>query len=198
MKLFTAKRVRKIFSLYIPLTVFLLFTIFPFYWMLCTSFKAEGSILQKTIEYFPVQFTLDNYAMMFESMGFDHYFLNSLLVSIGTTILIMIMSATGGYALARYQYRGKKMTFLILLITQMLPGVVILVPLFQIFNNLRLINNLWSLTLTYTTINLPFCMITMSGFYASVPERWRRRPKSTAVPCWARFLKSCCQPFCPA
>lgn len=162
--------IRRSFSLHLPLLIFLLFTVFPFYWMLSTSFKVERSILQKNLEYWPSVFTFDNYVMMFENMGFDKYFSNSLFVSLTTTAIIMVLATLGGYALARYNYKGKKLTFGILLLTQMLPGIVILVPLFQIFNNLRLINNLWSLVLTYTAINLPFCMITMSSFFASIPR----------------------------
>ena len=156
-------------TLHLPLLLFLLVTLFPFYWILVTSFKEESTILQRTIEYWPRAFTLDNYKMMLVGGGFDRYFVNSLFAALTTTALIMVMASLGGYALARYRYKGKGLTMAILLLTQMLPGVVILVPLFEIFNKLRLINNLFSLTITYTTINLPFCMITMSGFFASIP-----------------------------
>jgi multiple sugar transport system permease protein len=163
------KRIVRLLTLNLPLLIFLLVTLFPFYWILVTSFKPESTILQRTIEYWPRAFTLDNYRMMLSDGGFDRYFANSLFASLTTTALVMAMASLGGYALARYRYKGKGVTMAILLLTQMLPGVVILVPLFEIFNKLRLINNLFSLTITYTTINLPFCMITMSGFFASIP-----------------------------
>ena len=93
------------------------------------------------VKYLPDPFTMDNYASMLSSMGFDKYFLNSLFVSIVTTIFVIAIAIMGGYAISRYKFRGKKFVFLLLLVTQMLPGVVILVPLFTIFNNMGLINN---------------------------------------------------------
>ncbi len=169
MKPRTKKRVGKVFKCYIPVVVFTLFTLFPFYWFLCTSFKEESSIMQLPLKYLPTPFTLDNYKSILSSMGFDKYFLNSLFVAVLTTIVIMFIAIWGGFALSRYKFKGKKFTFFLLLITQMLPGIVILIPLFTIFNKLGLINNLWALVLVNSTVNLPFCMIMMSGFFSGVP-----------------------------
>ena len=170
MKRAAKKKWKKIFGCYIPILLFTIFTIFPFYWFLCTSFKEESSIMELPIRYIPVPFTLDNYKNMLASMGFDRYFFNSLFVSVLTTVIVILVAIWGGFAISRYKFRGKKFTFFLLLITQMLPGVVILIPLFTVFNRLGLINNLWSLVITNTTVNLPFCMIMMSGFFSGIPS----------------------------
>lgn len=185
----TKKRIIKVFTCYIPLVVFTVFTLFPFYWFLNTSFKEESSIMQLPMRYIPVPFTLDNYKYMMDSMGFDQYFLNSLFVAIITTIAIMLIAIWGGFALSRYKFKGKKFTFFFLLITQMLPGVVILIPLFKVFIKLGLINNLWSLVLVNTTVNLPFCMIMMSGFFSNIPATLEEAAQIDGCTIWGAIFR---------
>lgn len=168
MKRTTKKKLIKTFTCYIPIAVVTIIMLFPFYWFLNTSFKEESSIMKLPIKYLPDPFTTDNYASMLSSMGFDRYFLNSLFVSVVTTVLVIAIAIMGGYSISRYKFKGKKFIFLLLLVTQMLPGVVILIPLFTIFNNMGLINNLWSLVIVNTTVNLPFCTIMISGFFSGV------------------------------
>ena len=145
--------------------------------------------MELPIRYIPTPFTLDNYVNMLSSMGFDRYFLNSLLVSVITTAIVMVVSIWGGFAISRYKFRGKKFTFFLLLITQMLPGVVILIPLFTIFNKLGLINNLWSLIITNTTVNLPFCMIMMSGFFSGIPATLEEAAQIDGCSIWKAIFK---------
>lgn len=189
MKRTTKKRLKKIFGCYIPICLFTLFTIFPFYWFLCTSLKQEGSIMELPIRYIPTPFTLDNYKNMLASMGFDKYFFNSLFVSVLTTAIVMVVAIWGGFAISRYKFRGKKFTFFLLLITQMLPGVVILIPLFTVFNSLGLINNLWSLVITNTTVNLPFCMIMMSGFFSGIPATLEEAAQIDGCSIWKAVFR---------
>ncbi|HIU76776.1 MAG TPA: carbohydrate ABC transporter permease [Candidatus Pelethocola excrementipullorum] len=189
MKRSTKRKILKVFNCYLPILLFTAFIIFPFYWFLVTSLKQESSIMELPIRYIPTPFTLDNYKNMLSSMGFDKYFLNSLLVSVITTAIIMVVSIWGGFAISRYKFRGKKFTFFLLLITQMLPGVVILIPLFTIFNKLGLINNLWSLIITNTTVNLPFCMIMMSGFFSSIPATLEEAAQIDGCSIWKAIFK---------
>lgn len=189
MKRAAKKKWKKIFGCYIPILLFTIFTIFPFYWFLCTSFKEESSIMELPIRYIPVPFTLDNYKNMLASMGFDRYFFNSLFVSVLTTVIVILVAIWGGFAISRYKFRGKKFTFFLLLITQMLPGVVILIPLFTVFNRLGLINNLWSLVITNTTVNLPICMIMMSGFFSGIPSTLEEAAQIDGCSIWKAIFK---------
>lgn len=189
MKAATKRKIIKVFNCYIPILIFTVLTIFPFYWILCTSLKEESSIMQLPMRYIPVPFTLDNYINMLTSMNFGRYFLNGLFVSVTTTIAIVLIAIWGGFALSRYKFRGKKFTFFLLLITQMLPGVVILIPLFEIFNKLHLINNLWSLVIVNTTVNLPFCMIMMSGFFSGVPATLEEAAQIDGCSIWKAIFK---------
>ncbi len=162
------KRVERILLVNIPLIILFLVIIFPIYWTLVTSFKDESTMLQLPVKYWPSPFTFDNYKYIWENMGFDKYFFNSLITTGVSTLVCTIVSIFGGYSIARYKFKGKKPAYLVLLISQMFPGVVLMIPLFVIFNKLGIVNSPWSLIITYATIRIPFCMIMMSGFVAGV------------------------------
>ncbi len=162
------KRLFRIFAVNIPLILLFVVTIFPLYWTVVTSLKQESDIMQLPLKYWPSPLTFDNYKYIWNNMGFDTYFWNSMLVTTVSTVVCTIISLFGGYSIARYKYKGKKLTYLILLISQMFPGVVLMIPLFEIFRNMGIVNSPYSLILTYATVRIPFCMIMISGFVAGV------------------------------
>lgn len=164
----TKKRLIRIFTANIPLVVLFIITIFPLYWTIVTSLKPENQIMKLPLKYWPSPITFDNYKYIWNNMGFDIYFWNSVMVTVISTVVCTVVSLFGGYAIARYPYKGKKLTYLILLVSQMFPGVVLMIPLFEIFKNMGIVNSPYSLILTYTTVRIPFCMIMISGFVAGV------------------------------
>ncbi|MBE5994139.1 MAG: carbohydrate ABC transporter permease [Paenibacillaceae bacterium] len=164
----TKKRLIRIFTVNIPLVVLFIITIFPLYWTIVTSLKPENEIMKLPLKYWPSPITFDNYKYIWNNMGFDIYFWNSVMVTVISTVVCTVVSLFGGYAIARYPYKGKKLTYLILLVSQMFPGVVLMIPLFEIFKNMGIVNSPYSLILTYTTVRIPFCMIMISGFVAGV------------------------------
>jgi multiple sugar transport system permease protein len=164
----TKKRLIRIFTVNIPLVVLFIITIFPLYWTIVTSLKPENEIMKLPLKYWPSPITFDNYKYIWNNMGFDVYFWNSVMVTVISTVVCTVVSLFGGYAIARYPYKGKKLTYLILLVSQMFPGVVLMIPLFEIFKNMGIVNSPYSLILTYTTVRIPFCMIMISGFVAGV------------------------------
>lgn len=148
---------------------YLLLVLAPFYWLLITSLKDRKSILSKDIQYWPKQVTFDNYIALFESSNFDIFLKNSLLVSLGTGFFVACLSILGGYAMARYKFRGKSLTVYALLLTQMIPGVLVLVPTVILFSKMGLLNTRGSLLLFYIVGNLPFCLILMRSFFERIP-----------------------------
>ena len=119
----------------IPVILFLLFMLFPFYWILNTSLKDSVDVVSIPIQYWPAHPTLENFRGLI-SLGFDRYFLNSLFVASFTTLIIMALSLLGGYAMSRYRFKGRTVVYIMLLATQMLPAVVLMIPLFQIMNEI--------------------------------------------------------------
>lgn len=170
MNIKTQEKLKKIVFLWIPLGIFLIFTLAPFYWILITSLKTSTEVFAKPISYWPRELTFDNYIYLFENLHFEKYFLNSLFVSLSVTTLVSVMALIGGYAMSRYKFKGKTFVYILLLCTQMFPAVVLMIPLFQTMNELRLINDLKSLIIVCSCTNLPYCMFMMMGYYNAVPR----------------------------
>ncbi|MEG7531511.1 MAG: carbohydrate ABC transporter permease [Hungatella sp.] len=164
------RAIAKIFWLYLPLTFFIIITLAPFYWILVTSLKTSTEVFARPITYWPKALTFENYRYLFENLGFGRYFLNSMIVSVSTTAIVSTLALIGGYAMSRYRFRGKGFIYVLLLFTQMFPAVVLMIPLFETMNKLRLINTLPSLIITCSVTNLPFCLFMMMGYYNSIPR----------------------------
>lgn len=169
MKPRTRRRLGNLFFRDLPIVFFLVFMLFPFYWILNTSLKDSVEVFSVPIKYWPTHPTFENYAKLFNGLGFDRYFVNSAFVAVLTTLLVTTLSLLGGYAMSRYQFKGKGFVYVLLLITQMLPAVVLMIPLFQTMLRLGLINNLWSLVIVCSCTNLAFCLFMMMGYFNSVP-----------------------------
>lgn len=169
MSIKTKKKVKKILLCYIPVILWVLITLFPYYWFVNISLTDNSMIMKLPVYYYPHFFTFDNYKKILTVMSFSQNFKNSLIVSSLTTLVIITLSIFGGYALSRYSFKGKSGVMLLLLLTQMFPGIILLIPLFSVFVKLHIYDNLLSLVIVNSTTNLPFCMIMCCGFYAGVP-----------------------------
>ena len=152
------------------LIFFFLLVVLPIYWIVVTSFKSSGEILDlNNITYFPKAFTWKNYTDLFEQFNYGILLKNSLLVSVASALVVTVFSMLGGYSLARYKFRGKQTVVLFFLITQMIPGILVIIPLYLIFSKMGLINTHVGLFIFYVTANLPFCVITMRSFFERIP-----------------------------
>jgi multiple sugar transport system permease protein len=152
------------------LLFFLLLVILPIYWMIISSLKTNAEIINaQQVTYYPHQITGENYAQLFKLYNYRQMLTNSLIVSISTGLCITLLSIFGGYGLARYSFRGKDTMLLFFLVTQMIPGILVIIPLYVIFSKLGLINTRLSLFFFYLIVNLPFCVITMRSFFERIP-----------------------------
>jgi len=153
----------------VVLLLFALGTLLPFYWMIVTSLKTRQEIYSGQLTLWPKALTWLNYVDTLQNTSFPRYLVNSFTVSMSSSILVLLASILGGYSLARYQFKGKQFVLISFLATQMVPVMVILVPLFITFGQIHLLNKLPSLIITYTAMNIPFCLITMSSFFQRIP-----------------------------
>lgn len=152
------------------LTLWLVITLFPLYWILITSFKAPGSINRYPLEYWPSQPSLENYASLFQNQNFAVFLGNSALVAVvaaGTATFIALLSA---YVLARFQFRGAGLVMVAFLVTQMIPAFIALGPLYAMMANLGLVDSKYGLMLVYVAVCIPFCTIMLRGFFENVPD----------------------------
>lgn len=166
------EKIKKI-AFYITVITICLFTVFPALWMLSTSFKPAKEIYKLEPSFLADEPTFDGYKkMMAGSRNFNMkiWFKNSLIVATATTIFSLIIATLGGYGLSRFNFKGKMTLSYAILITQVLPGSVLIIPLYVVLNNLGLLNKMISIVIAYTTFSLPFCTWTMKGFFDSIPK----------------------------
>lgn len=155
---------------FIVLAFYFLLVILPIYWMVVTSFKTNAEIINaQLITYWPHTFTLDNYRGLFSTIHYGTYLKNSLIVTLSTAFVVTLLSIYGGYGLARFTFKGKGAAMVFFLITQMIPSILVIIPLYVIFAKLNLIDTYVSLFVFYTVTNLPFCAITMRSFFERIP-----------------------------
>ena len=163
------KRLINVVRFFILLFFFLL-VVLPIYWMLVTSFKTNAEIVDaQQITYYPHVFTTENYQSLFNMLDYGVYLKNSIIVTLATAVFVVILSIFGGYGLARYKFRGKGAILLYFLITQMIPSILVIIPMYIVYSNMGIINTRLSLFIFYAITNLPFCVITMRSFFERIP-----------------------------
>lgn len=137
--------IRKIFSkvsIHAVLILTSLLSIFPFIWLISTSFKGAGeNIFAYPPTVIPTDFTFENYVGVWGKVDFIGYFLNSMIVAGGTVLLNLILSAMAGYPLARMEFKGKKIAFFAILATIMIPFQAIMLPVYLITLKLNLVDS---------------------------------------------------------
>ena len=146
------------------------FAIFPFVFMLSTSLKSESEALSLPVRWIPKQFTLLAYSEMWTLKPFGTYFWNSIVVSGVTALLSTVVGALAGYGFSRFHFRGRTSLLAFFLATQMISGVLVIGPYFQILAALDLYNTLTGLIIAYVTICLPFAAWMSKGYFDSIPK----------------------------
>ena len=148
----------------------LAYCLLPFVWMFIVSIAEGHSQFVRELEYFPSRPTWQNYIDVFSVMPFARYFFNSMFVAVATVLLTLSVSVTAAYAFARFQFPGRKIMILAMLLVYMLPSIVLLVPLLVIFKTLGMINTYQSLILAETTHAVPFAVWLLTGAFAALPR----------------------------
>jgi multiple sugar transport system permease protein len=154
--------------LYVVLALGFVAVVTPFVWMILGSFKSEGELLKAPPTWWPESASLDNYRDLFNKESFLRYFFNSTLVAVCVTIGNLIFCSMVGYALAKLTFRGKKVVFLLVMGTLLIPGMVTFVPLFVLVANLGLIDSYPGLILPFLVA--PFGVFLMRQFIIGLPD----------------------------
>lgn len=147
----------------------------PLYVVLTTSIKPLADV-QGLFTWIPSRVTLEPYLQIWQTVPLATYFKNSLIVTVSATILSVAMAVLAAYALARMRFRGQRSFSLVVLSTQMFPGILFLLPLFLIFVQIQrtvgvqLTGSYLGLIITYMTFSLPFSIWMLTGYFASIPK----------------------------
>src|SRR5260370_28590727 len=157
--------------IYIPLLLFLVVTLFPFYWMAVTSFKSASELFDFSVSPLWVRDpSLAWYQPLLTQTNFPHWALNTAIVAIVSTVISLFCSVLAGYSLARLRYRGADSIGWGIFVTYLVPPTLLFLPLTFVIRELHLFNNLRALILTYPTFLIPFCTWMLVGFFKGIPR----------------------------
>ena len=152
--------------------VILIVLLFPLYWTLVTSLKTEQEIFQIPPTLWPNVLNTKSYTAQLDHGDFNMFrsFGNSLLISLGATVISVVLAVPASYGIAKYKFRFRKGVLLTFLVTQMLPVSVLLTPMFLMFTNMHLYNTWLSAILADATIGIPFSVLILKNYFASIPN----------------------------
>ena len=153
----------------VALAGLLAFVLGPLYWIAVTAFKSEGQVVTRVHDLWPTPWTGEQFTALFTNQPFGRWYLNTLLVSAASTAVALVCAALAGYALARLRFRGAQGFTVTVLLTYVMPGALLFIPLYQLLIGVRLTDSLWSLVLTYPTFTIPFATWLLTGYFASIP-----------------------------
>ena len=162
---------RRLVTLWLPLGVFLIVLLFPFYWMALTTFKPNGELLNYS-DYNPlwvVKPTLDNiYKLLFDTQ-YPQWLLTTMLVAVAATALSLFCSVLAAYAIARLRFKGAEGVGLIIFLAYLVPPSILFIPLATMIFEMGLYDSMWALILTYPTFLIPFCTWLLIGYFKTLP-----------------------------
>jgi multiple sugar transport system permease protein len=157
-------------GLYGAVAIYVAFALLPIYWTVKISVTPENLLYSEGIRLWPSHVTFANYASVLKATDFPRFFLNSLIVSLSTALIVTAVASLAGYALSRFRFRGKAWVSLVLLLTQTFPLVMVIPPIFRIMSQLGLTDNLYGLIVIYTAFNIAFATFLMQSFFDGVPK----------------------------
>jgi ABC-type glycerol-3-phosphate transport system permease component len=166
-----AGAVRRLFLIYTCVTILAIICLLPVLWMVKTSFESQGFVRSGHIQLWPLKPTLQNYrdvlnnpnAAVFRSM------LNSIIVASAATVVSLAVTAAAGYALSRFDFRGKLVVGAYFLLFYMIPKTLLLIGMFVMLARLHLINQLMGLVVAYAALGIPLAAWWLKGFFDSIP-----------------------------
>ncbi|MCS7055338.1 MAG: ABC transporter permease subunit [Thermoflexales bacterium] len=154
----------------ILLLPFLFFVLFPFYFVIITAFKSDLQIQQRVSLFWPDPWVWTQFDTLLNRTNYVLWFRNTVVIALITTAFSVFFAALGGYALARLKFRSAGALTTLLLVTYLLPGSLMFIPMYRILTSLGAINTHVALILTYPTFLMPFAAWVMMGYYRSIPE----------------------------
>jgi multiple sugar transport system permease protein len=143
---------------------------FPAVWILFTSLKTESELMRLPITIWPSAPTIDNYIRVFSDQPVGTFLLNSLVVAILSTILCVVVSALAAYALVRLRVPAPNLILALLLAVAMFPLISLMVPLFSVMRDLKLLNTWWALIFPYAVLSMPVCTLVLISFFQDIPR----------------------------
>ena len=167
----------------------LLWCLFPVAWILSLSFKSEGETALGSTTFLPNDPTFDNYRAMVDNPDFQHALFNSFGISLISTLLSVIFATFAAYAIARLEFKGKRLVLSLALAIAMFPVVALVGPLFDLWTRFGLFNTWPGLIIPYMSFTLPLAIWTLSAFFREIPWEMEQAAQVDGATSWQAFRK---------
>lgn len=181
------KIVKKV-SLYALVVVLTVFTTYPFIYMIMTSFKDMREFFTNPFSLILTSFTMEQYGSVLE-MGMTNYFVNSLIISTLSVVLVVAIAALASYPLSRIKFKFNRPIFLLFLAGMMIPVHATLIPIFIMTSNLGLYDSLWALLGPYVAFSLPISIFIFTQFMQEIPKELEEAAQMDGAGHWTIFSK---------
>lgn len=155
--------------MYLVELVVILLSAFPILWVVMSAFKTNGEILTSPLA-LPTSFSLDVFVHLFETYNFPVYFLNSLLAAGVSTLVSLLFYAMGAYVIAKFEFPGRKLLFILFTITLLVPGHSKSQPIFSLVSDLGLFDSIWGVTLVYLSAGMAMSIFVLKAGFMAIPK----------------------------
>lgn len=173
---------------YVGLVAASAFALLPILWGLSTSFKSESAVLSDP-SWIPQVFTWENYRLVLFESRVPLYLLNSVIVAGMTVLVTIVVSIFGAYAAARFKFRGRTTSLFLILMTSMIPGIAILVPLYFLAVSLGVYDTYLVMIVIYTAWQIPTVIWMLKGFFESIPASIEEAGRVDGASHWRIMLQ---------
>lgn len=142
----------------------------PILWMGFTAIKSTAETFSRPIRWLPTHPTLSHFWEILQSPKYLRFFANSFIVSISVSVIVVILAASAAYGLSRYEYKGSNLVLIALLLSQMIPPILLVIPYFQVMRSIHLLNTYFGVILALCGYTLPFSTWLLRGYFLSIPK----------------------------
>jgi multiple sugar transport system permease protein len=147
-----------------------LFIVIPLYWMVATAFKAPANVDASPPQFFPHPLSVANFSDAFIHYTFGRYIINSVVVAVVATALVLVLGTLAGYAMGRLPMRGKFTVLVVLLMISVFPEIAVVVPLYALLRDLNWLNHYQALIIPYTAFFMPFAIWILRNYFMAIPH----------------------------
>jgi len=165
------RKIKRDYGPYLPLSPYLLVVLFPFYWMIITTFKRDNDLYNLTGVpfWFKESPTLSHVQLLLQDTLFITWLKNSLLIGASVVVITLVIGLPAAYGLARIRFFGNRTLSTAMFLSYLIPPALLFLPLSQVVRKIGFTDSIWSLVLVYPSFTLPFCTWLLMGFVRTVP-----------------------------
>ena len=165
------RKIKRDYGPYLPLSPYLVVVLFPFYWMVITTFKRDNDLYNLTGVpfWFKESPTLSHIQLLLNDTMFLTWLKNSLFIGVAVVIITLVLGLPAAYGLARLRFFGNQTLSTAMFLSYLIPPALLFLPLSQVVRKIGFVDSIWSLILVYPSFTLPFCTWLLMGFVRTVP-----------------------------